>query len=172
MKVTSLAALAGRGKVEGSKSDQTSLGGNSLLDCVVYARVAGAACAKYVWGDNVKVTSLAALACPGKVEGPKSDQPSMGRNSRVVFVLVLGSAAFLGGVKKRGSHSWHLKDQLGLTFAGLVSQRWRHCVSSGVFLQICLYFNGCAVIKLASWHCRHLAASASVLVSSFEKLHY
>ena len=35
--VTSLAALAGGSKVEGSNSDQASLGGNSLLDCVVYA---------------------------------------------------------------------------------------------------------------------------------------
>ena len=35
---------------------------------------AGAACAKCVLGDRVKVTSLAALASGGKVEGSKSDQ--------------------------------------------------------------------------------------------------
>ena len=58
-------------RVRGQKSGQTSLGRNSLLDCVVYARVAGAACAKYVWRDSVKVTSLAALAGGGKGEGSK-----------------------------------------------------------------------------------------------------
>ena len=59
-------------RAQGRSSTTTSLrGGNSLLDCVVYARVAGAACAKYVWGDGVKVTSLAALAGGGKGEGSK-----------------------------------------------------------------------------------------------------
>ena len=43
----SLAALAGGGKGEGSKSGQACLRGNSPLDCVVYARVAGAVRAKY-----------------------------------------------------------------------------------------------------------------------------
>ena len=68
-KVTSLAALSGGGKVEGSKSDQASLGGNSLMDCVVYARLAGAAGAKYVLGD--RRSFLVALAGGGKVEGSK-----------------------------------------------------------------------------------------------------
>ena len=59
-------------RAQGRSSTTTSfLGGNSLLDCVVFARVAGAACAKYVWGDGVKVTSLAALAGGGKGEGSK-----------------------------------------------------------------------------------------------------
>ena len=57
--------------MRGRKSDQASLGGNSPLDCVVCARVAGAACAKYVLGDCVKVTSLAALAGGGKDEGSR-----------------------------------------------------------------------------------------------------
>ena len=30
------------------------LGGNSLLDCVVFGRVAGKACAKYMLGDKMK----------------------------------------------------------------------------------------------------------------------
>ena len=41
---------------------------------VVFGRVEDAACAKYVLGDRVKATSLAALAGGGKVEGSKSDQ--------------------------------------------------------------------------------------------------
>ena len=86
VKVTSLAALAGGGKGEGSKSGQASLGGNSLLDCVVYGRVAGAACAKYVWSDSVKVTSLAALAGGGLV---KPDDP----DAKIKF---LAAEAFRG----------------------------------------------------------------------------
>ena len=50
------------------------LGGKSLLDCVVFARVSGVACARYVFGDSTKAVSLAALACGGSVEGSKSDQ--------------------------------------------------------------------------------------------------
>ena len=46
--VKSIAALANGGKVEGSKSDRASLAGNSLLGCVVHARLAGAACAMHV----------------------------------------------------------------------------------------------------------------------------
>ena len=74
--VTSLAALACGGKVEGSKSDHSSL--EEILDCVVHARVAGAARAKYVLGVSVEVTSLSALAGGGRVEGSKSDQAIVG----------------------------------------------------------------------------------------------
>ena len=50
------------------------LDGNSLLDCVVFGRVTGVACARYVLGDNTKAVSLAALACGDSVEGSKGDQ--------------------------------------------------------------------------------------------------
>ena len=43
-------------------SGNNRFGGMSLLDCVVFGRVAGVACAKCVLGDRVKATSLAALA--------------------------------------------------------------------------------------------------------------
>ena len=48
-----------------------AMGGNYLLDCVVFGRVAGAACAKYMLGDKVKPTLLAELSgegLTGKVE--------------------------------------------------------------------------------------------------------
>ena len=50
------------------------LGDKSLLDCVVFGRVTGVACARYVLSDSTKAVSLAALACGGSVEGSKSDQ--------------------------------------------------------------------------------------------------
>ena len=46
----------------------------SLLDCVVFGRVTGVACARYVLGANTKAVSLAALACGDSVEGSKGDQ--------------------------------------------------------------------------------------------------
>ena len=42
-----------------------------MLDCVVFGRVVGVACAQYVLGDRAKATSLAALAGGGKGEGSK-----------------------------------------------------------------------------------------------------
>ena len=54
------------------------LGGDSLLDCVVYARVAGAACAKYVLGVSDGHVSRGAIAGGGRVEGSKSDQAIVG----------------------------------------------------------------------------------------------
>ena len=43
------------------------LGGNSLLDCVVFSRVTRAACARYVSGDRAKANFLTALADGGSV---------------------------------------------------------------------------------------------------------
>merc|ERR1712013_958621 len=64
--------LYAAGEVAGGVHGNNRLGGNSLLDCVVFGRVAGAACAKYILGDDVKPTSLAELSgggLSGKVEG-------------------------------------------------------------------------------------------------------
>lgn len=41
------------------------LGGNSLLDCVVYGRVAGNSCAEYMMGSTLKRTDLKALSGGG-----------------------------------------------------------------------------------------------------------
>ena len=54
--------------VAGGVHGNNRLGGNSLLYCVVFGRVAGAACAKYMLGDKVKATSLADLPDGGSYE--------------------------------------------------------------------------------------------------------
>ena len=46
---------------------------NSLLDQVVFGRVARGACARYVLDDSTKAISLVALAGGRSVEGSKSD---------------------------------------------------------------------------------------------------
>merc|ERR1719242_1924091 len=46
--------LYAAGEVAGGVHGNNRLGGNSLLDCVVFGRVAGKAAAKYILGDDVK----------------------------------------------------------------------------------------------------------------------
>ncbi len=50
------------GEVMGGVHGNNRLGGNSLLDCVVYGRVAGRACAEYMLGSKVKQVSLKELS--------------------------------------------------------------------------------------------------------------
>merc|ERR1719223_2168423 len=49
--------LYAAGEVAGGVHGNNRLGGNSLLDCVVFGRVAGLACAKYILGADLKETS-------------------------------------------------------------------------------------------------------------------
>merc|ERR1712012_922785 len=66
--------LYAAGEVAGGVHGNNRLGGNSLLDCVVFGRVAGAAAAKYILGADVKPTSLIELSgggLTGKVESSK-----------------------------------------------------------------------------------------------------
>ena len=46
--------LYAAGEVAGGVHGNNRLGGNSLLDCVVFGRVAGKHCAKYMLGDKFK----------------------------------------------------------------------------------------------------------------------
>merc|ERR1711998_29979 len=50
--------LYAAGEVAGGVHGNNRLGGNSLLDCVVFGRVAGKHCAKYMLGNDMKETSL------------------------------------------------------------------------------------------------------------------
>merc|ERR1719188_2171572 len=57
--------LYAAGEVAGGVHGNNRLGGNSLLDCVVFDRVAGRAAAKYMLGNDMKATSLAELSGGG-----------------------------------------------------------------------------------------------------------
>merc|ERR1712218_562255 len=57
--------LYAAGEVAGGIHGNNRLGGNSLLDCVVFGRVSGKAAAKYILGDDLKATSLAELSGGG-----------------------------------------------------------------------------------------------------------
>ena len=72
-------AFYAAGEVAGGVHGNHRLGGNSLLDCVVFGRVVGVACAQYMLGDRAKATSLVALAGGGKGEGSKKWPGQSGR---------------------------------------------------------------------------------------------
>merc|ERR1719156_378406 len=64
--------LYAAGEVAGGVHGNNRLGGNSLLDCVVFGRVAGKHAALAMLGDDAKPTSLSELSgggLSGKVEG-------------------------------------------------------------------------------------------------------
>merc|ERR1719238_2363440 len=66
--------LYAAGEIAGGIHGNNRLGGNSLLDCVVFGRVAGAHAAKYMLGADVKKTSLKDLSgggLTGAVESSK-----------------------------------------------------------------------------------------------------
>jgi len=66
--------LYAAGEVAGGVHGNNRLGGNSLLDCVVFGRVAGKHAAKYMLGAGVKETSLITLSgggLTGAVESSK-----------------------------------------------------------------------------------------------------
>merc|ERR1711992_88642 len=65
-----IAGLYAAGEVAGCVHGNNRLGGNSLLDCVVFGRVAGKHCAKYMLGAGVKETSLAKLSGEGGGDAP------------------------------------------------------------------------------------------------------
>ena len=56
--------LYAAGEVAGGVHGNNRLGGNSLLDCVVFGRVSGKHCAKYVYAENVKEVNLKSIAAP------------------------------------------------------------------------------------------------------------
>merc|ERR1712100_58728 len=60
--------------IAGGVHGNNRLGGNCLLDCVVFGRVAGRHCAKYMLGDDMKPVSLIELSgggLTGEVSGSK-----------------------------------------------------------------------------------------------------
>merc|ERR1719439_299388 len=73
-----IGGLYAAGEIAGGVHGNNRLGGNSLLDCVVFGRVAAEDCAKYMLGDAVKTVDLKALhALPSRMpmaaEAPKPE---------------------------------------------------------------------------------------------------
>jgi len=100
--------LYAAGEVAGGVHGNNRLGGNSLLDCVVFGRVAGKACAKYMLGDDVKDTSLFDLSgggLSGDVEGSKLSGGSYEDTMNKSAVATKGAAKAGGAAKATGGYS-------------------------------------------------------------------
>jgi len=88
------------GEVMGGVHGNNRLGGNSLLDCVVYGRVAGKACSEYMLGNSLKATSLKDLSGGGVVGGGTNksalsggsyeDEPNKGAAAPVAAAATVG----------------------------------------------------------------------------------
>merc|ERR1719420_306545 len=94
--------LYAAGEIAGGVHGNNRLGGNSLLDCVVFGRVAGKHAAKYMLGNDLKARSLKDLSgggLPGAVESSKfsggSYEDNMNKSADA------GAAAKAGGAEAK-----------------------------------------------------------------------
>merc|ERR1712151_237700 len=93
--------LYAAGEVAGGVHGNNRLGGNSLLDCVVFGRVAGKHCAKYMMGSGVKETSLITLSgggLSGAVESSKFSGGSYEDNMNKAAPAAAASGGGGGGL--------------------------------------------------------------------------
>merc|ERR1719317_776061 len=102
--------LYAAGDVAGGVHGNNRLGGNSLLDCVVFGRVAGKACAKYMLGDGMKDTDLIELSgggLSGAVESSKntggSYEDSMNKGNKAPLLGAPQQVDLEAGRKKSSS---------------------------------------------------------------------
>merc|ERR1719217_1955224 len=70
--------LYAAGEVAGGVHGNNRLGGNSLLDCVVFGRLSGTNAAKYMLGDDAKPTDLLKLSDGGLTGEVKSSKMAGG----------------------------------------------------------------------------------------------
>merc|ERR1719388_626849 len=85
------------GEVAGGVHGNNRLGGNSLLDCVVFGRVSGKAAAKYVLGDDMKPVSLKDLTGGGLTGEVKASKLSGGSYEEGMNEKKEGGAAGAAG---------------------------------------------------------------------------
>merc|ERR1712032_1161759 len=102
--------LYAAGEVAGGVHGNNRLGGNSLLDCVVFGRVAGRACAKYMLGDDMEDTDLIELSgggLSGAVESSKnaggSYEDSMNKGNKAPLLGAPQQVDLEAGQKKNSS---------------------------------------------------------------------
>merc|ERR1711976_762975 len=68
-KGAAIPGLYAAGEVAGGVHGNNRLGGNSLLDCVVFGRVSGKHAAQWILGQDVKATDLKVISQGGKTSG-------------------------------------------------------------------------------------------------------
>jgi hypothetical protein len=68
--------LYAAGELAGGVHGNNRLGGNSLLDCVVFGRVSGVDCAKYMLGGDVKKVDLKEIAARKPIRTTAGEAPA------------------------------------------------------------------------------------------------
>merc|ERR1719324_1842332 len=90
--------LYAAGEVAGGIHGNNRLGGNSLLDCVVFGRVTGLAAAKYILGE-VKPTSLFDLSGGGLCDTVEASKDAGGAKAAGASAPASAPAKDEGGAK-------------------------------------------------------------------------
>merc|ERR1719352_2160462 len=85
--------LYAAGEVAGGVHGNNRLGGNSLLDCVVFGRVAGMAAAKYMLGADMKDVDLVAITGGGLTGAVESSKLAGGSYEDKMNSAAPGAAA-------------------------------------------------------------------------------
>merc|ERR1719247_3967160 len=92
--------LYAAGELAGGVHGNNRLGGNSLLDCVVFGRVSGKHCAKYMLGDRatkVPLKDLSGGGLTGEVKSSKLAGGSYEENLNEAAAAKAGGAAAAAG---------------------------------------------------------------------------
>ncbi|CAJ1385754.1 unnamed protein product [Effrenium voratum] len=94
---TAIPGLYAAGEVAGGVHGNNRLGGNSLLDCVVFGRVAGQAAAKYMLGSDVKNVDLKDITGGGLTGAVESSKLAGGSYEDKMNTAAAAGATSAGG---------------------------------------------------------------------------
>ncbi|CAE8610800.1 unnamed protein product, partial [Polarella glacialis] len=104
--------LYAAGEVAGGVHGNNRLGGNSLLDCVVFGRVAGLAAAKYILGADLKSVDLNAISGGGLTGAVESSKFAGGSYEDNMNKTAGGGAKAGGAVAASGGGGGYTMDEV------------------------------------------------------------
>merc|ERR1719517_385991 len=162
-----ISGLYAAGEVAGGVHGNNRLGGNSLLDCVVFGRVAGIHCAKAMLGSRLKATSLAelsgadigdtAIVVGGGLAGVSAANTVVECGARTVL---LDKSAFCGGNSSKATS--------GINGAGTKTQKAKGIPDNAEIFVADTLKGGAKRPELAKVLCQNSAADVDWLVEKFD----
>merc|ERR1712137_1428617 len=155
--------LYAAGEVAGGVHGNNRLGGNSLLDCVVFGRVAGKAAAKYMLGAGVKKVDLKtlsggvqAIVVGGGLGGMSAANTVLENNGKVVL---LDKSSFCGGNSTKATS--------GINGAGTRTQREKGITDNAEIFTADTLKGGAKKPELAKLLCDNSGADVEWLMDAF-----
>jgi hypothetical protein len=119
--------LYAAGEVAGGVHGNNRLGGNSLLDCVVFGRVSGLSACKYILGDDMKSVDLKELSGGGLTGDVQGSKLSGGSYEDNMNKTAAGAKAAAATEEKTGGRTQPLVQRrvliIGGGFSGLACGR-------------------------------------------------